>query len=604
MLLLARQYWFLLDRRARLQSAGLAVLALLTSVIEGLGIGLIFPLIKIVLEPSFILSNSILRWVYDTFGFSSTYTFTLAAVVLTFALVVLKNSLSFLNVYLQNQFAFRNEAKVSARLLAVYLYAPYVAVIGRASAELLQITNNRVFVTFRDGVLAFISVVTEGLVVLAVAIVLVVANPPIGLLAGGLLAIGVGGFYLVFRRRYTQIGQRDVELNKDNLLYLQQCIGISREIRILGRQEYFLERFRRVRAKMQETQLLHYALTQLPRIAIETVTVGAMLLVMLFMLIREGDVTEFMAMFGLFAAAAFRLMPSASKFLFYLGQIRRSRPSTELVYEDLRRWEDAANNLRREIGSPPLLLTRNLRVEGVSFRYAGAQHSVIENLALEIRRGESLALVGPSGGGKSTLIDILLGLLPPTSGRILLDDVDITTNLTGWRRQIGYVPQMPFLIDDTLARNIALGVPDTEIDPRRIARAIELSQLASVVSQLPEGIETRIGEQGTRMSGGQRQRIAIARALYHEPSVLILDEATSSLDNETEAELTRSIENLAGRITIIVIAHRLSTVRHCDRVALLSAGRVLDIGTFSDLTSRSAEMQKLVRLGELLPSAQ
>ena len=535
MLVLLRQYWTLLNRPARLQAMGLVAVALVTSIAEGVGVGLIFPLIKIVLDPQFIQTNSALHRVYDTFGFGSTRAFTLAAIVGLFVLIVAKNALSFYNVVLQNRFVFRNEARSAVRLLNVYLHTPYVRIMGTPSADLLNNANHRVTATYRDGMLAMISIFTEGFSVLTIAAILAAANPTVGLLTASLLAVGIGTFYLAFRGQHIALGKRDQANNLDNFVVIQQSFGVAREARVLGRQSFFIERFRQVRDRLGETHLAFNALSQLPRMAIETVAIGSMLAVMLVMVLGQKDVAEFMAIFALFVAAAFRLMPSASKFVYLLGQIRRSRLSTELVVADLERWESAADAAADEHGAAPLPLRRNIRIEDVSFTYPGADRPVIDHLSLEIARGESVALVGPSGGGKSTLVDMLLGLLPPTAGRITVDGADIAGNLAGWRRQIGYVPQMSFLVDDTVRRNIALGIRDEEIDEARIARAIRLAQLDRFIAELPDGLDTRIGELGTRISGGQRQRVAIARALYAEPSVLILDEATSSLDNVTEA---------------------------------------------------------------------
>jgi ATP-binding cassette subfamily C protein len=282
--------------------------------------------------------------------------------------------------------------------------------------------------------------------------------------------------------------------------------------------------------------------------------------------------------------------------------MRNVSPAVERVSELLVQFEAA----RQPDGEPaqPMRFERQIDLEAVSFRYDGTSAPVLEDVSLTIRRGESIGVVGPTGAGKSTLIDVVLGLLAPTSGRITVDGVDIAGAPRAWQRLIGYVPQAAFLFDDTIARNVALGVATADIDPTRLAEALRMAQLSDFVASLPDGVATQIGERGIRLSGGQRQRVAIARAIYRQPEVLVFDEATAALDNQTERELSRAIEALRGQKTIILIAHRLTTVQSCDALVFLRAGRVEAIGPYDQLVADNPDFRAMAALPPEAPAAE
>jgi ATP-binding cassette subfamily C protein len=304
-----------------------------------------------------------------------------------------------------------------------------------------------------------------------------------------------------------------------------------------------------------------------------------------------GTGPESVPLLGLYAYAGFRVIPSANRIVFLLSEIRFGRAALDRVRGDLALIARNVPGGAAEPSDSDLRFEERLDLERVSYTYEQGAGPVITDLSLTIRRGESIGIVGATGAGKSTLVDLVVGLLEPTAGRLAVDGVDIRTRLASWQRHIGYVPQSAFLIDDTLRRNIAFGIPDREIDERRVQAATQRAQLESLVASLPEGLATTVGERGVRLSGGERQRVGIARALYHEPAVLVFDEATSALDSRTEAELTRAIEALRGDTTLVLVAHRLSSVRHCDRLVLLRDGRIADSGTFDELMTRNADFR-------------
>jgi ATP-binding cassette subfamily C protein len=331
---------------------------------------------------------------------------------------------------------------------------------------------------------------------------------------------------------------------------------------------------------------------------VESVIVTGVLLAVVVILAKGGSSGEIVGVLTLFAAAAFRLIPSTNRIIIALTGIKKGAHAVGLVYDDMRLFGDHPDEAMGDNGKT-FTFNDAITVKGLTFHYPEGDGAALKNIDLVLKKGESLGLVGPSGSGKTTFADIVLGLLRPTSGVVTVDGVDISNAMRAWRRQIGYVPQSIYIIDDTLSRNIAFGLDDAEIDKNKLRKAIRLAQLEELVSDIPDGLETRLGERGVRLSGGQRQRVGIARALYRDPEVLILDEATSSLDGETEHEINSAIERLTGEKTLIIIAHRLSTVRKCQRLAFLRDGRLVDIGSFEELNARNADFSHMVELAQL-----
>jgi ATP-binding cassette subfamily C protein len=379
---------------------------------------------------------------------------------------------------------------------------------------------------------------------------------------------------------------------------VNQGLGSVKEIKVLGREFYFVERFRQASLDTAVFRIREGTVSQVPQLFLEAIVVAGLVLVVVVLLQRSTSLDQLAPVLSVFALAAFRLIPSINKIVGCAAQIKASAVAVDDVADELGR------SAVSQPTAPPQALSAFafrdcLTIDQLSYRYPGGRSAVLSGVELVIRRGESIALVGPSGAGKTTLADVILGVLQPMAGRILVDGRDVTSDLRGWQTKIGYVPQSIYLTDDTLRRNIALGLPDELIDATQLADAIKLAHLDAVIEQLPEGLDSLVGEHGVRLSGGQRQRVGIARALYHRPEMLVLDEATSALDNVLEREVSQAIATLGGQITMIIVAHRLSTARQCDRVVLMKAGRVEASGRFHDLVERNADMRRLVELGQL-----
>jgi ATP-binding cassette subfamily C protein len=403
----------------------------------------------------------------------------------------------------------------------------------------------------------------------------------------------VGGLLLLpltlSRHATARWGRVVSQLDTDILQTLQQSLGGVKEVKVIGRESFFLSQFDDRMAAAARLRSRYVAVAAALRMGVETTFVCGLLAVSLLLTLRGG--ANALPLLGLFAYAGFRVIPASNRIMLYVAQLRYSRAWIHDLRADLTALPTPAIDDAAEV--EPIRFTRAVALERVSYSYDGEPEPVLVDVSLTIAKGESIGVVGPSGAGKSTLIDLLLGLLEPTAGRITVDGRDIVTAMRSWRRHIGYVPQEPFILDDTVRRNVAFGLADAEIDDRRVQAALTRAQLSDVVAGLPHGLDTMLGERGTRLSGGQRQRVAIARALYHEPEVLVFDEATSALDTPTERELIAALEALRGVKTLVVIAHRLTTVRRCDRLALLRDGRLAAVGPYDDLIARDPGFRQM-----------
>jgi len=397
-----------------------------------------------------------------------------------------------------------------------------------------------------------------------------------------------------FRNRLSQYGKQQQDARRRMVQDVNQGIGGFRDARILGREEYFVNALKSSASTFARAGHFQHVASDLPRRVMEIVAVVGMLLIALILLERSADIQSVVPRLALFAVAAVRLMPSVNRVSEAISNIRFAHHSVDVVYTDL-------INLERQVvpaagTGVTLPLRRSIEIKGVHYRYAGTQKDALKDVSLTIHKGSVVGLVGPSGAGKTTLANLILGLLEPTAGTISVDGVDVGTNMRSWQRNIAYVPQTIYLADDTVRRNIAFGLYDSEIDNKKLEIAIRAAHLQSVIESLPKGLETVVGERGVRLSGGQRQRIGIARAIYHDPELLVMDEATSSLDNETEQYVIEAIEFMKRTRTVIMIAHRLSTVRQCDELVFIKDGSVQARGTYQTLAAENIDFQAMVAL--------
>jgi ATP-binding cassette, subfamily B, bacterial PglK len=581
----------MVPREMRWQWAAVLPLILLTAATESVGAAAVYALVKIVADPSRVAEIPVVATIAARLPWHDPVSVVTVFAALAALFYVLKNAFLIWVSVTRSKIESRSVAVLASRMFKGYLTVPYAFHFRRNSADLIRQTNDSVRMMF--GVLSSTATVTsEMLVTLGFVAVLLRAAPGVTLIAGAFLTVLLAVLLKVTRRHAIRLGSQAHHLGMAVVQSVQQGLGAIKEIKVLGREPYFHAVYADGQAELARLQAARAMLDAMPRLATETAFMLGALIVVVLMTWRGGIGSDVTPLLGLYGYAALRLVPSANRMQWYLSEIRYFSTAVDQLYQDflfVTRQPAVDRDAPAERGRG----FSALALDGVGYTYDGTETRVLDDIRVTIRCGESIGVVGPTGAGKTTLVDLIVGLLTPSAGRITIDGIDLSRRLSWWQRQIGYVPQEVYLVDDSLRRNIALGIPDAEIDDPRVRAAVRMARLDELAASLPEGLGTFVGERGIRLSGGQRQRVGIARALYHQPDVLIFDEATSSLDNATEAEVTKAIEALHGMKTLVVIAHRLTTVRHCDRLVFLENGRVAACGTFEELMQNSAEFRRM-----------
>jgi len=588
----AKKLLYLLGRERVAAWALVVLLAVLVGGMELLGGLLVFILLTNLTAPDMNRSLPVVGSVRDRFPQLSDEGFLLAAAAVVGAFFLMRAGTFIFQAYLQSRLAQNAGVRLSTRLLRAYLDMPYALHLRRNSAELMRNVQTSVHQIVSLAFTPLTVIISEVLLIVGVFGTLVLVSS-----SGTLLALAVMGplvFLLlnVIKRSMRRWGRVHQDMNRATLHVLQESLRGLREIKLLSRERYFEWRFARVRAELAKAVYMQGVLSAVPRVATETMLILFVVLFLVLAIVSDQSIAGLLAVFGMFGYAGLRLMPAASRIVVNSNNLQFARASVNDVYRELR---DLENRIKPTAAIDDLSFADRLVVDGVTFAYEGGVAPALRNVSFSIARGESIGIVGSTGAGKSTLLDVMLGLLEPTSGSVEVDGQSIHASPVAWHRKLGVVPQSTFLIDDSLRRNVAFGLDDDEIDNARVAESIRLAQLDVFVASLPDGLATIVGEAGVRFSGGQRQRVAIARALYRDPEVLFFDEATASLDNVTEARLLEGLEMLYGRYTIVMVAHRLSTVRACDRILVLEGGRLVDSGTFDSLLQRNDLFQQMTR---------
>lgn len=587
-----RQGIRLLDRADRAKWFALVVLAIGVSVVEAIGAVLVLGMLGIVTGQATSMSLPLVGNLEDRFPGTDQDRLFLVVAATIGAFFMIRACAYLLQSYLQARVSYDAGVRLSTRLLRGYLRLPYAFHLRHNSSELMRNIFGSVNESVAYVFVPTVEMVSETLLALAIGAVLV-ATAPIATIATAVTIVPL--IFLVQRfvqPRIARLGIVTSEASSDSFKLMQESLQGIRDVQVLGRSEYFVERFTDTRRRLAEAFYQRSALSMVPRVTIETMAILFIVVFLAVATLRDGDTAEGLAVLGLFAYAIMRLLPSVTKIVGHANNLKFGAAAISILEQavaDVSASEDGTEPRR---GIP---FKSEIRVVGVSFQYEGAETNVLRDVSLRIARGESIGIAGPTGGGKTTLVDVIVGLLEPTQGSVLVDGLPISENLNAWHAHLGVVPQSVFLLDDTLRRNIAFGIDDTEVDDFAVNDAVRRAQLSEVLASLPEGLDTVVGERGVRLSGGQRQRVAIARALYRKPDVIVFDEGTSALDNLTEAEIIRAMESLRGECTILAVAHRLTTVRNCDRILLMEDGAIIADGQYDELVRDSASFRRLTQ---------
>ena len=589
----------ILTRREKIQIAILLVAIIAMAFAQAVGVASVLPFISLVMDPDMVFSNQYLYWVYDTFNFTSVNRFIIFAGVGMFAIIILANAISAFATWLKLRFAWMNNHRLSRRLLEKYLSMPYVYYLNQNSADLSKNVLYEVNNLTNSYLIPLLTIITRGMVVFFMLAMLFWIDVMVSLIA--LFVLG-GAYLLIFFKINKALKYRGMlrrMANKMRFKTVSEAFGGIKETKVLNREPFFLEAYSRESLKQARLMSWNAVIGQIPRFVLEAIAFGGIIIFVLVLLLTREDARQVIPLASLFAFAGYRLMPALQEIFTSFTQMQFNMAVLDGIYEDFTRVEKGtvADTFSRSKKVEKLPFAGEITLENISYNYPDTAYPVISNINLTIKRNTSVAFVGSTGSGKTTLIDIILGLLPPQQGRLLIDDMPLdSSNTIKWQRKIGYVPQHIYLSDDTAARNIAFGVSDKQIDWEALEEAARIANIQDFITdELPQGYETLVGERGIRLSGGQRQRIGIARALYHDPEVLVFDEATSALDGVTEEMVLQAMENAAKLKNLIIIAHRLTTVKNCDMVYLLDRGRIVAEGTYDQLMRSSEQFRKMAK---------
>lgn len=585
-----------LDRRTKRGFIYATLGSAVISTFDMLAIALILPMVDLATGAG--SGGVAARYVAAVFKTSDRRSMTAALAAIVVALFIVKDLLSIGFTWWMAGFKAFNRVRTASTLLRHFLKAPYSEISSRSSADLMRTLGDGVIQVYGSVAFGLMNILTGAIAITAIAVALLVSAPIPTLALIGYLGVSSLIYVRAMKPRTRRAGENSAQAAADAWRSALTALGARKESKLRSSEEFFVERYRRAALRGAEAGRHAEFIGGLPRYILEMLFILAIGVTLVVNSAVGGSQNGAggVGMLALFVAAGFRILPTITSLISAFSNLRFGLPYLELVYAEM--------NTMRELpplpgGSRPRPMTSELRLEGVGFTYPGTKRRVLEDITLVVPRGSSVAFVGESGAGKTTLIDVLLGLHRPGEGQVLVDGRNIWDDIQGWRMNLGYVPQDVFLFEGSLAENIAFDRDVAEIDKSLLQRCIERAQLSDLVGRLPEGVCTQLGERGASLSGGERQRVGIARALYRDPQVLILDEATSALDNETENRISDAVQALRGKITVIVVAHRLSTVKHADHLFLLSEGRVAASGTFRELRDQSPEFDRLVRLGSL-----
>lgn len=530
--------------------------------LELIGISLILPFINVVINPDIIITNKYLNFIYNFFHITNTTNFLIFLAFVLIAAYVFKNLYMLIVYYFQYKILYDAQKDISLQLIKYYVNQPYAYHLNINTSEMVRIVT-RDTSNCSEFLTNVFFLLTEFIVLVLVISFLFYINKLVTIVLVLLFICIFIGIFKGLKPKIEVFAKSNQKYHAGMIKWIQQSLGAIKDIKILQKEHFFINKYYDSSVKYTSAQKYYRFLEQFPRLLIESFVVSVILLVIIFLLYRGIDASTIIVQMAVFAMAAFRLMPSMNRLQVALGAILYYTPSINVVYRDLKNTR--IEGYFKKDDNKDLNMEKDICISKLAYIYPNTEKYIFKDVSFSIKRGKSIGFVGPTGAGKTTLIDVILGLLNPTEGSITIGDVDIHKNKMAWFSKIGYVPQFIYLTDDTIKNNI-LFYDDENVDEEKLNIVIEQAQLREFIDSLPKGLDTVVGERGIRLSGGQRQRIGIARALYKKPEILVLDEATSALDNETEKAVMQAIEHLYGKITMLVIAHRLTTIEKCDEI--------------------------------------
>jgi ABC-type multidrug transport system fused ATPase/permease subunit len=589
-----RKYLSLLTLEERYKTVVIVCMIIVMALLDVCGVASIMPFIAVLVSPDVVQTNTWLNYIFEisrNMGVADVDEFLFILGVFVFLILVTSLTFKAFVTYTYTRFSSMCEYSIGKRLLRGYLDQEYSWFLGRHSADLGRIVLSEVNLVVYGGLMPFMAFLSHGLGAFFILLMLIVVDPKLAIISGAIILVAYALILNRTREISGRIGAERVIANQSRFSAVNEAFSASKEIKVGGLERFYVSRFSGPALKFAELQAIAQSISQLPRYLIEVVAFGGMLIVILYLMSQKGTLTQVLPLLGVYAFAGYRLIPAFQQIYSSLTNLRVIGPALDKLHAELTSIE--TKKPASSFGQ--VAFKRDITLSQINYCYPNTSSMVLENFNLTIPCGSTVALVGATGSGKTTTIELILGLLRAQEGKVMIDGQTLTEqNQRAWQSNIGYVPQHIYLTDDTLASNIAFGLE--EIDLAAVERAAKIACLHDFVAEeLPEKYETKLGERGVRLSGGQRQRIGIARALYRSPRVLVLDEATSALDNLTEASVMASLNSLATGTTIILVAHRLTSVKLCDIVFLLDRGGVAASGTFENLFENNELFKKMVR---------
>ncbi|HEX2787472.1 MAG TPA: ABC transporter ATP-binding protein/permease [Ignavibacteria bacterium] len=569
------------------------------SCIDVIGITTIMPFIGVVASPELITENKYLNYIYTTLNFSSSNSFLIFLGLVVLTVLVLSNSFTAFVYFRMYRFNWNRNYTFSMRLFSKYLNQKYVFFLHRNSSDLSKNILNEINQVINGVTIPLLELASKFVTAFLILVLLLVVNPILAVI----ISVVLGGCYFIIyksvQKRLNYTGEKRIEAARAKFKIAAEAFGGIKDVKLLGKENSFLRLFSKPAKETSHYFASNQSIAMLPRYALEVIAFGGILIIILYLLYIGSSVAEVLPLIALYAFAGYRLMPSLQAMFTASARIKFYTPALNSIYRDFN--ENGGFNydfkFKDEKPVEKLHFKNSLELKDIFFKYPSSPDWVIKGIDLKIEPNTTIGFVGSTGCGKTTFIDIILGLLEQQKGSINVDNIIVNPdNMKSWQQNLGYVPQQIYLTDSTIAENIAFGIPSDKIKMNEVIEASKISNLYNFVMTLPEGFDTVVGEKGVRLSGGQRQRIGIARALYTNPELLILDEATSSLDNLTEYAVMDAINNLSHKKTIIIIAHRLSTVKECDIIYYFENGKITDSGRYEDLLFRNERFKELATI--------